>query len=152
MSDTNLNPFPESKYLVRFPDCDPFNHLNNARYLDYIINAREDHTKQFYDFDIHKHAQETGNSWVVGQHKIEYIRPAMFNETITIKTCLIALSEYTLVVEGQVLDEEGQKLKTVLQTRYHYVSLRTGRRTAHAPELIEFFEQLVQKQTGELSF
>ena len=33
----------ESKVKIRFPDCDPFNHLNNSKYIDYIINAREDH-------------------------------------------------------------------------------------------------------------
>ncbi len=30
----------ESKVLIRFSDCDPFNHLNNARYIDYFINAQ----------------------------------------------------------------------------------------------------------------
>ncbi len=32
----------ESKVKIRFPDCDPFNHLNNSKYIDYFINARED--------------------------------------------------------------------------------------------------------------
>ena len=27
---------------VRFQDCDPFGHLNNARYIDYFLNARQD--------------------------------------------------------------------------------------------------------------
>ena len=31
---------PESKVVVRFPDCDPFNHLHNSRYIDYYLNAR----------------------------------------------------------------------------------------------------------------
>ena len=42
----------ESKHLIRFPDCDPFNHLNNSRYLDYFINAREDHLIKFHQFNI----------------------------------------------------------------------------------------------------
>ena len=25
---------PESTAIVRFPDCDPFNHLNNSKYID----------------------------------------------------------------------------------------------------------------------
>ncbi|WP_192348725.1 hypothetical protein [Algoriphagus sp. Y33] len=31
---------PESNSVIRFQDYDPFNHLNNARYIDYFINAR----------------------------------------------------------------------------------------------------------------
>jgi acyl-CoA thioester hydrolase len=36
----SLEKVPESEALIRFPDCDPFNHLNNSRYIDYFINAR----------------------------------------------------------------------------------------------------------------
>ena len=32
--------------MTRFSDCDPFGHLNNARYIDYFINAREDHLRR----------------------------------------------------------------------------------------------------------
>lgn len=32
----------ESKAKVRFHDCDPFNHLNNSRYIDYMVTARGD--------------------------------------------------------------------------------------------------------------
>ena len=42
----------ESSHLIRFPDCDPFNHLNNARYLDYFINAREDQVWDAYGINI----------------------------------------------------------------------------------------------------
>jgi len=36
------NKILQSTYQVRFQDSDPFRHLNNARYLDYFVNARED--------------------------------------------------------------------------------------------------------------
>ncbi len=31
-----------SQAIIRFQDCDPYAHLNNGRYLDYFMNARED--------------------------------------------------------------------------------------------------------------
>ena len=31
-----------STAIIRFQDCDPYSHLNNGRYLDYFMNARED--------------------------------------------------------------------------------------------------------------
>ena len=42
----------ESTTHIRFQDCDPFGHLNNAQYLDYFMNAREDHLLANYAFDI----------------------------------------------------------------------------------------------------
>lgn len=49
---------PESRVKVRFPDCDPFNHLNNSRYLDYIMTARGDQLIEHYGFDIYRLARE----------------------------------------------------------------------------------------------
>src|SRR6188472_1810792 len=83
----------ESKTLIRFPDCDPFNHLNNARYLDYFMNAREDHLMRGMEFNIYKIAQEQGVSWVVASHRIAYLRPAMLMETVTIDSTLLAWRE-----------------------------------------------------------
>ena len=48
---------PESRVIVRFQDCDPFGHLNNSRYLDYLINARKDHLVAAYGFDIYERAK-----------------------------------------------------------------------------------------------
>jgi acyl-CoA thioester hydrolase len=28
----------ESKAIIRFSDCDPFNHLNNSSYINYFFN------------------------------------------------------------------------------------------------------------------
>ena len=42
----------ESNMKIRFQDCDPFNHLNNAAYLNYFMNAREDHLIENYGIDI----------------------------------------------------------------------------------------------------
>ncbi|MGB0837938.1 MAG: acyl-CoA thioesterase, partial [Flavobacteriaceae bacterium] len=37
---------------IRFQDCDPFNHLNNGKYIDYFVNAREDHLLEFYNLNL----------------------------------------------------------------------------------------------------
>ena len=44
----------ESKTLIRFQHCDPFNHLNNSEYLNYMVNAREDQLIKHYGIDIYK--------------------------------------------------------------------------------------------------
>lgn len=37
-----------STVKIRFADCDPIGHLNNVKYLEYMLNAREDHVEQNY--------------------------------------------------------------------------------------------------------
>ena len=52
MMTHNESNYLQSFYTVRFSDCDPLRHLNNARYIDYMLNAREDHLKEHYQMDL----------------------------------------------------------------------------------------------------
>src|SRR5262245_4588822 len=95
----------ESTTVIRFQDCDPFRHLNNAHYIDYFMNAREDHLIQFYDFHIFEFSQKTNDGWVVTKNQIAYLSPAMMQEQVVIRTQLIQMTASTLVVEGVMLDQ-----------------------------------------------
>src|SRR5215208_1584932 len=89
----------ESRSLIRFPDCDPFNHLNNARYIDYFINAREDHIIANLRFNIYHFAAQQGLGWVVGKNQIVYLKPAFLMETVVIDSTLLRLGETEVLVE-----------------------------------------------------
>ncbi|MFK7846679.1 MAG: acyl-CoA thioesterase [Rhodothermales bacterium] len=130
-----LDKYPESKTVVRFQDCDPFGHLNNTSFINYFINAREDHLRQYYAFDLYEHAKTLNHNWFVGRHEIAYLRPAQLGETIMIKTSLIKLDARSLTVEGVMLDELGEKLKAVQWTNFKYVDLARGRSAVHPDAL-----------------
>src|SRR5687767_8499719 len=89
----------ESKSLIRFPDCDPFNHLNNARYIDYFINAREDQIMAHLNFNIYHYAAQKGSGWVVSKNQIAYLKPAFLMETVIIDSKILRLGEKDLHVE-----------------------------------------------------
>src|SRR5215218_5334670 len=103
----------ESSSLIRFPDCDPFNHLNNARYIDYFINAREDHLRAQLDFNIYAYAREHGRSWVVRQNQIVYLRPAFLMEVVVIDSTVLRFGDKDILVEMKMWDEAKSKLKSV---------------------------------------
>jgi len=65
-----LNKIPESKMKVRFHDCDPYNHLNNSRYIDYIVTARGDQLIDNYGFDMYALVRERSLGWVSAQTQI----------------------------------------------------------------------------------
>jgi YbgC/YbaW family acyl-CoA thioester hydrolase len=143
---------PESKMKIRFPDCDPFNHLNNSKYIDYIINAREDHLVASYDFDIHKFAKANGAAWVVVQNQISYLVPAFLNETVTIQTQLLHAGDKSLNVEGVMWDESKSVLKSVMWTKLVHYDLRAKTSASHNAELQELFNKVVLPLETPVSF
>lgn len=126
----------QSFYIVRFNDCDPLGHLNNARYLDYMLNAREDHLRDFHGLTLPEFYKQ-GLSWVVRHHDIQYLRPALYNEKVGIISRLIELGESTLVVEFVMFDENLSVPKAILWTTFTCVDPKTGRKKQHSPEFME---------------
>ncbi|MBA3673835.1 MAG: acyl-CoA thioesterase [Chitinophagaceae bacterium] len=132
-----MNKIPNSLYKIRFSDCDLFGHLNNARYLDYFLNAREDHLKDAYNVDLSQFYKQ-GFSWVVGSHDIRYIKPANYQEKVLIQTALLKVTEDLLLVEMVMSNEEKTKIKAVLWTRFVPVNVKTGQRQDHPAAFMEF--------------
>jgi len=134
---------PGSKAQVRFPDCDPFNHLNNARYLDYFINAREDHIAEHYGLRMYEIAQKTGKSWVVASNQIAYLKPALLMEEVWIESQLIRFSEKDVQVEMRMWNMEKTQLKSLLWGNFVHIDVRTAKVEDHIPEHMQLFEQVV---------
>jgi len=141
----------ESKTKVRFQDCDPFNHLNNAKYIDYFINAREDQVADNYDLDIHKLAATEGICWVVGSNQISYLRPVFTMETITVETKLINYTANSIQVELLMYNEQKTELKAVMWSSFVHFDLKTKRAIEHAAKYLELFEN-VKVPIGEKTF
>ena len=138
----------QSFYTVRFNDCDPFSHLNNARYIDYFLNAREDHLADYYQLKLTDFAKR-GIGWVVSNHEIQYTRPAFYNERISIQSSLIDLGPSHLVVEMIMQDESRQINKAILRSRFTCVNITTGRKENHPEDFMVFANSvLVEKAEG----
>jgi thioesterase-3 len=134
---------PESKSIIRFPDCDPFNHLNNSKYIDYFLNAREDQLSQHYNLDLYKFAAERGIGWVVSEHQIVYLKPAMLMESVVIQTRLISFSEKEVTVEFIMWNESKSSLKSILWTRFSHFNLATKKSEMHSEKFMELFRDVV---------
>src|SRR5512138_1159646 len=108
---------------IRFQDCDPFGHLNNARYVDYFMNARQDQLAEHYNFRLFEHGKEMTEGWVVSRSYVAYLAPAGMAEEVRIRTRLIDFTQHRLVVEGLMLDADGLRLKSVSWIEFTYFSL-----------------------------
>ncbi len=132
----------ESRVIVRFQDCDPLQHLNNAKYFDYYFNAREDQMARQYGFNPGQLFQELNASWVVYQHQIAYVRPALVSEWLRIVSRLIFFNEDTIVTEYYMTDDTSKELKNVLWVTSKYINVSTGKRLPHHPAVMELLETI----------
>lgn len=140
---TILEKAPESSALVRFQDCDPLGHLNNSKYIDYMINAREDHLINIYDINIFKLAQTEGRTWVVGQHELSYVKPAFVMEKVILQTRLIHFAPKYVQAEMVMMNANKSQLKAVLWSKFFHYDVRTQKSIEHSAEHMSLFEQLV---------
>lgn len=137
-----LNKEPESLVRVQFEHCDPFGHLNNMQYLSYIMNARTNHLREYYDFDLFEHGNQTGNNWVVTRTRINYLSPVRFNEQMLIQTRLIYADDRRIVPEAVVMTPDKKRLHAVAWIEFAYFNVKRARPMRHGEELIEFFKSI----------
>lgn len=129
----------ETKKRIRFQHCDPFNHLNNAEYLNYMVNAREDQLLKYYDIDIYAMGRTEGKSWVVGSNQIAYIKPAFTMETVLIQSQLLDFDDTSIQVELRMYNEDGSQLKAIMWSRYVHFNLLTQKREQHDQRFMDLF-------------
>ena len=130
----------ESRVVIRFQDCDPLRHLNNAKYFDYFFNAREDQVPKLYGLEGIDFIRKYKAAWVVYNHNISYVRPAMVGEWVRIRSHIVWHNRNTVVVEYYMTDDSGRELKTVLWSTMRYVTLAEGKSTDHAGAVIDFLK------------
>lgn len=140
---TNLPKLLESKAIIRFQDCDPFNHLNNAQYIDYFFNAREDHLIENYGLNIYRLAQDEGLSWIVFTNQIAYLKPALLMEEVVIQSQIIRYGEKDLTVELKMWDQKKEQLKSLMWSNFIHFNFRTQRPEKHAERFMKLFHQVV---------
>lgn len=144
MNQANLQPLitaPESRVRIRFPDCDPFGHLNNGRYLDYFISAREEQINEHYGLNLFG-PRFAKRNWVVRQSMVSHLSPAPVNATVWVRTRLIDFSRSALLVEGIMLDEARSSVLAVSWVDLRYIDLTTGRPIRHEDDLMQIFSSV----------
>ena len=128
---------------VRFQDADPYKHLNNSKYIDYLINAREDQVEENYRLNFMEIAQRRNLGWVVAQQQIAYLKPAYVGETVYIDSQLTQVSNRHLEAEIRMWDIDKQQLKAFLWVRFVAVGVKEQQVKEHPEDLMELFDQIL---------
>lgn len=118
---------------VRFSDCDPIGHLNNVKYLEYMLNAREDHVENGYGFTYEEYTRKTGCTWITVQNEIAYLKEVRYNAKVVITSKTIELGDRISKVEILMKSEDGKTIHSILWLTVIYFNMKT-RTSASQPE------------------
>lgn len=130
-----------TKVKVRFSDCDPIGHLNNVKYLEYMLNAREDHVEQFYGFTYEEYTRKTGCTWIAIQNEIAYLQEVRCNSVVQISSKTIDISDRVSKLEILMKSEDGETIHAILWMTVIYFNMKTRRSEFQPEEIKELFKK-----------
>lgn len=128
---------------IRFSDCDPIGHLNNVKYLEYMLNAREDHVESGYGFTYEEFTKKTGCTWVTVQNEIAYLKEIRYNAKVQISSKTIDLGDRLSKVEILMKSEDGKTIHSVLWLTVIFFNMKTRRSESHPQETKELFQKFL---------
>ena len=128
---------------VRFSDCDPIGHLNNVKYLDYMLNAREDHVESGYGFTYEQYTRKTGCTWITIQNEIAYLKEVRYNARVIISSKTIEIGDRLSKVEILMKSEDGKTIHSVLWLSILYFNMKTRKSDVHPEDTKALFQRFL---------
>lgn len=106
---------------VRFRDCDPMGHANNAVYLTYLEQARFAHWREVWGFDFERLPSDTPGV-ILARAEIDYRIPAKYGDVLEIRIGLEKIGRTSFTYIYEVVDQRGQLVANArsVQVMYDY--------------------------------
>jgi acyl-CoA thioester hydrolase len=110
---------------VRFRDCDPMGHANNAVYLTYLEQARFNHWRSLWGFG-HPQLPREKPGVILARVEADYKRAARYGEMLEVRMRVAELGRTSFRYEYEIVDEQGRTVLTAatVQVMYDYATER----------------------------
>jgi len=109
---------------VRGYHCDAYGHINNARYLELLEEARWAFLE---DLDALTYWQDNGLGLVVVAVTINYRRPMKPQGVVEIKSFMKEINDRNAVIHQDVVNQATGKIVADADVTFAVISLTTGR-------------------------
>ncbi|GAB6073371.1 acyl-CoA thioesterase [Nautilia lithotrophica] len=116
-------------------DIDFNGHVNNLKYLEWMINIAMEHsTKEGFGVEYYK---THGVSWVARKHCIEYKLPAFEGDKLTLRTWIDEVKKLLVIRKYEIY--KNNKLITNGFSEWVFVDFKTQRPKRIPEDIIEKF-------------
>jgi len=108
---------------VRFRDCDPMGHVNNAVYLTYLEQTRFTHWRSLWGFGNPQTPSELPGV-ILARVECDYKRPARYGDVLEIRLSVAEIGRSSFRYEYEIVDEQGRTvlLAKTVQVMYDYAT------------------------------
>jgi acyl-CoA thioester hydrolase len=127
----------KSTHRIQFSDLDPYNHVSTANYATYFVDHRMQGLRDYIGWDLAALAKVPFMVWV-RRMEIDYIRPSMGDQEITITSFVREFRGSDAFIECAMVDADGRHLSRCLMTVAH-VDKATNRASEWPVERMALF-------------
>lgn len=119
---------------VRYGETDPMKYVYYGNYAEYFEVAR---VELFRTLGLPYSEIENRGIWLpVSEYKIKYLKPALYDQLLTIHTYIRTIPGVRIVFEYEIFNEENEKI-TEASTTLYFLHAETQRIIKCPDELLQ---------------
>ncbi|MBC7877074.1 MAG: acyl-CoA thioesterase [Anaerolineales bacterium] len=122
-------------FTIPKKSIDENGHVNNVAYVQWMQDIAVEH----YDSIGGNQAQGTESTWVVREHKVEYLLPAFEGEEIEIRTWVESIRKVRSLRKYEFVRIADSRLLVKGETDWVFVDVKTGSPRAIPSEVSNVF-------------
>ena len=126
----------EKEIIVSKNDLDELNHVNNIKYVNWILEIAKMHWRVLVSDETLRNYH-----WVLLEHQIKYLNPALLNDRIRIKTYVEETKEIKSSRIVNIYNKDTDKLLVTSRTIWCLISSKSGKPTRITNEIKEAFKK-----------
>ena len=126
----------EKEIIVSKNDLDELNHVNNIKYVNWILEIAKMHWGVLVSDETLRNYH-----WVLLEHQIKYLHPALLNDRIRIKTYVEETKEIKSSRIVNIYNKDTDKLLVTSRTIWCLISSKSGKPTRITNEIKEAFKK-----------
>lgn len=125
----------KNQIRVRYADADPMNVVYYGNYAQYFEVGR---VESLRNLGIsYKGIEDMGIMLPVVELNIKYLRPAKYDDLLTIKSQIKELpTEHKIIFDQEIYNEEG-KLLTIGKVKLYFMDSKLGKRASMPASMLE---------------
>jgi acyl-CoA thioester hydrolase len=139
MKNSIDNPIYSERITVPDTALDANGHVNNVKYVQWMQDIAHKH----YDF-IGGTALTLalGATWVIREHRIEYLQPAFAGEVIEVQTWVDNIRHVRSLRKYRFIRSSDEMLLVLGETDWVFVNVDTGRPSRIPDVILEVFRSI----------